>query len=169
MSWREIFGLLIGLAICYGVLSYALANAPQNRAVSEQTQQGSLQEETKQRTVPGAPAGETKTVIVRLAGSRGEPFSANYGNLLSSRTVDGVAPADYEVQVLADPLSGDYVSATAWKTTGSSKELRMQIVDNGRVVKEGSTTEDYGPVTLRWSPGEQPPSETTSPSPAKTK
>ena len=173
ISWLEILGLLIGVAISYGVLSYAIANAPQNReTASEQTQPRTQQGGAKQRTTPTVSDGETKTVVVRVTGFKGEPFSANYGTLDSSRSVDGVAPMDYEVRVRTGPLLGDSVSATAWKTTGDSKELKVQIVDNGKVVKESSTTEDYGAAYVRWSPNERPPggatTGTTTPGTEKT-
>jgi hypothetical protein len=167
ISWREVLGLLIGLAICYGVFYYAVTYMPQIReAVSKQTQKEDAQrgETEQQRTDPTAPEGDTKTVIVRVTGSKGEPFGANFGNLRSSRSVEGVAPTDYEVRVNTEPRSGDYVSATAWKTTGNSKEIKVQIVEDGRVVKENSTTEDYGATGVRWSPNEQQSGETTAPS-----
>ena len=164
ISWREVLGLLIGLAVCYGVLSYAIANAPQNREVaSEQPREDSGQSETKQQTTPAVSAGDMKTVTVRMTGSRGSPFGANFGNRNSSRSVEGVAPADYEVRLSTDPRSGDYVSATVWKTTGDSKELKVQIVDGGRVVSENSTTEDYGVTGVRWDPNQPQPGETTAP------
>jgi hypothetical protein len=77
--------------------------------------------------------------------------------------VEGRAPADYEVRVSTDPDSGDYVTATAWKTTGDSNELKVQLLDEGKVIKEGSTTKDYGVVAIRWSPDEPQSGETTTP------
>ena len=55
------------------------------------------------------------------------------------------------------------VTATAWKTTGDSNELRVQLLDEGKVIKESSTTRDYGVVAVRWSPGEPQSEETTMP------
>jgi hypothetical protein len=163
VSWREILGLLIGLAICYGVISYALSNAPQIREVaSEQKGKNAQPSETNQRTTSTASETNTKMMTIRITGSRGEPFGANYGNLRSVYWAEGVVPVDYEVQVSTDSLSGDYVSATAWKTTGNSKELKVQIIDNGKVLKEASTTKDYGAVGTRWSPNEPQTGGTTT-------
>jgi hypothetical protein len=163
ISWREVLGLLIGLAICYGVISYAITNAPQNRETAlDQTQENSLQGVAKHQTGPTTSEGDTKTVTLRMTGSSGESFGANYGNLDSSSTVEGVIPKDYEVRVRTDPRSGDYVAATAWKTAADSKELKVQIVDSGKVVKESKTTEDYGAASIRWSPNERPTETTTS-------
>ncbi len=162
LSWREILGLLIGLAISYGVITYALTNAPENReTASEQTQTKTQQGVTTQQTTPLVSASETRTVILRVTGSNGQRFSANYGTLDASRSVDGVAPADYEVRVRTDPLSADSVSAMIWKTTGDSKELTVQLIDNGRVVKENSTTKEHDSAYIRWSPNEQQPGGTT--------
>ena len=164
ISWREVLGLLIGVAICYGLFSYAVIHAPEIReAASERTKEEDAQRgEAEQRTTPEASNEDTKTVTVRVTGSSGEQFGANYGNLRSSQTVEGVVPADYEVQVHTDPSSGDYVTATAWKTSGDSKELKVQVLDKGTVVKEGSTTKDYGAAGVRWNPNEPPPAETTT-------
>jgi len=156
-------GLLIGLAICYGVISYALSNAPQIREVAlEQKGKNAQPGETNQRTTSTASETNTKTMTVRITGSRGEPFGANYGTLRSIRWVEGGVPVDYEVQVSTDSLSGDYISVMAWKTTGDSKELKVQIIDNGKVLKEASTTKDYGAVGTRWSPNEPQTGGTTT-------
>ena len=165
IGWREVLGLLIGLAICYGVLSYALTNAPQYReTASEQTRESSQPETTGQQAASEAPDEDTKTVTVRITGSSGLSFGANYGNLDSSRSVEGVTPTDYEATVRTARSSGDYVSATAWKTTGDSSELKVQILDNGRVVRETSTTKDYGATGVRYNPNDpDPPPETTTP------
>jgi len=173
ITWREVLGLLIGVAICYGLFSYAVHYAPQLReAASERTQEEDSRRggETSQRasTTPASSDEATKTVVVRVTGTTGESFGINYGNLSSSQSDEGTLPADYEVQVRTDPSSGDYVNATAWKTTGDSRELKLQILDNGKVVSEGSTTKDYGATGVRWSPNQPPqPAETTTPTPQK--
>lgn len=171
MVWREALGLLIVVAICYGAFSYVMANAPQDRGtVSEQTQEDTQPGEIEPRTDPAvaygdASEGETEKVTVRVTGAEGVPFGANYGNLLASRSVEGVVPAEYEVLVRTDPGSADYAWAEAWKTTGNSKELRVRMLDEGgKVIREWSTTEDYGSAYVRWGPNEKepPPGETTA-------
>jgi len=165
-------GLLIGVAICYGLFSYAVQYAPQLReAASERTQKDSRSGgETEQRasTTPASSDEETKTVTIRVTGTTGESFGINYGTLRSSQTDEGTIPVDYEVEVRTDPSSRDYVTATAWKTTGDSRELKVQILDNRTVVGEGSTTKDYGAAGARWSPNQPPqPAGTTTPAPQK--
>ena len=160
ISWREILGLLIGLAICYGVFYYAITYGPQIRAdISKQDREERPQQGTteKERTNSSASEGDKKKVTVRVTGASGESFGANLGNLRSSQSVEGLVPADYEVEVSPDPRSGDYISATAWKTTADRKELKVQILEDGRVVKENSTTKDYGATGVRWSPNERQP------------
>ena len=137
-------------------------NGPEVRkSTSEQTQESSQRGATTQQTTPAASDGDIRTLTLRVTGSSGERFGANYGDLGSSRSVDGVVPMDYEVEVHTDPLAEDYVYATVWKTAGDSSELKVQIIDNGRVVKEGSTTKDYGAASVRWNPNEQQPGTTT--------
>ncbi len=152
--------------MCYGVISYALTSAQDRETASQQTQENTQQEATSQRTTPAAPES-TKTLTVRVGGLTGQSFGANFGNLSSSRSVEGRAPADYEVRVSTDPDSGDYVTATAWKTTGDSNELKVQLLDNGSVIRESSTTKDYGVASVRWSPGEPQSGETTAPAKKK--
>jgi hypothetical protein len=171
ISWREVLGLLIGVAICYGLFSYAVIHAPEIReAASERIkEEDSQRDEAEQRTTLGTSNDDTKTVTIRVTGATGEQFGINYGNLLSSQSAEGIVPADYEAKVHTDPSSGDYITATAWKTTGDSKELKVQVLDKGTVVKEGSTTKDYGAAGVRWNPNEPPPVETTTPSTTQKK
>jgi hypothetical protein len=164
--------LLVGLALCYGVFSYALTIVSESReAASEQPQEEtSLLGSSTQQSTTTTPEEETmKTVTIRVKGPESEPFGINYGNVSSGRSVDGVVPADYEVQVNTDPRSWDYAWALAWKATGDDKELRVQILDNGKVIRQWATTEDYGSAYVRWYPNEKesPSEETTAPSKGK--
>lgn len=167
ITWREVLGLLIGVAICYGLFSYAVLYAPQLReAASERTQEEASRRggETEQRasTTPASSDEEMKTLTIRVTGTTGQSFGINYGNLRSSQTDEGTLPADYQVEVRTDPSSGDYVTATAWKTTGDSRELKVQILDNRTVVSESTTTKDYGATGARWSPNQPPQSAGTT-------
>jgi hypothetical protein len=123
---------------------------------------------TQQQTGSTVSEGSTKTVTVRVTGSKDESFGANIGNLRSSRSVEGVVPAEYEVSVRTDPLSGDYVSVTAWKNAENEKELKVQIIDDGWIIRESSTTKDYGATGVRWNPNAPQPSETTTSTEKKT-
>lgn len=171
IGWREVLGLLIGVGVCYGVISYAalLTSQSQDRGTApELTREDTRSGGIEPRTDPAASYGdasEGETVTVRVTGAEGVPFGAIYGNLRASRSVEGVVPAEYEVRVQTDPGSADYAWAEAWKTAGDSKELRVQILDDGdKAIRQFSTTEDYGSAYVRWNPNEKaPPSgETTA-------
>lgn len=166
ISWREVLALLVGLALCYGVFSYALTIASENHETASQQplEETSMLGSSTQQSATTTPEGDTmKTLTIRLKGPEGEPFGVNYGNVSSGRSVEGVVPADYEVQVDTDPSARDYAWALAWKTTGDDKELRVQILDNGKVIRQWATTEDYGSAYVRWYPNEkEPPSEETT-------
>lgn len=102
---------------------------------------------------PDDPAAGGSGVIVRVTGS--EAFSGNYGTLDSSRSVDGVAPAEYAVEGLDTGMfSFDSVSAVMQKNGAGAGELRVEIVVDGEVVKESYTTAEYGVVQTNWSPAE---------------
>ncbi len=168
VSWREVVGLLIGLAVCCGLVYYAVTQAPRYaETAQEQGAKDSRWGATEPQGGSTVSEGETKTVTVRITGATGESFGANIGNLTFNQTVEGTVPAGYEIKVRTSSEFGDYVAATVWKTSGNSKELKVQLLDGGRVVKESSTTEDYGVTGVRWTPNEQPPPETTTTPKAK--
>lgn len=158
ISWREILGLLIGLAICYGVIAYALTSASENReTASEQPEARPPQSEATQQpsTAPPSSGGDKIKVTIRVTGSTGERFSGEFSTLGSSRSVAGVAPTDYELEARIDPNRSDFVRATVEKTAENDHELKLQILYNGNVVKSASTTEPLGVVGAVWSPRER--------------
>jgi hypothetical protein len=72
ISWREVLALLVGLALCYTVFSYALTMVSENReAASEQPQEEetSLLGSSAQQSATTTPEGETmKTLTIRVKG-----------------------------------------------------------------------------------------------------
>ena len=111
-----------------------------------------MEQSEEQQTEDSSDESSTSNVIVRVTGS--ESFSGNYGTLESSRSVDGVAPAEYPVEVDTGFFSMDSVSAVMQKNGAGSGELGVQIVVDGEVVKETSTTAEYGVAQVSWSPSE---------------
>lgn len=109
-------------------------------------------EESERSADPGA-TGDSG-VIVRVTGT--EAFSGNDGTLDPSRSVDGVAPAEYAVEGLDTGMfSADSVSALMQKTGAGEGELGVQIVVDGEAVEDSYTTaEYYGIVQTNWSPAE---------------
>ncbi|KZX10698.1 hypothetical protein [Methanobrevibacter curvatus] len=69
------------------------------------------------------------------------------GGIDSSNSYDGNGNKTID---LAD-VSGDIVSANAQKQDGSSSKLTIQILKDGKVIKEGSTTAAYGVAQITSS------------------
>lgn len=83
------------------------------------------------------------TVEIRVEGTSGIPFSGNYGDLGSQKSVDGTVPKTYTIN---DP-EGDIISVVFQKQCKSG-ELIVKIVKDGKVVKTESTTAEYGVVSV---------------------
>jgi hypothetical protein len=92
-------------------------------------------------------------VVVRVTGDPGIQFQGNIGNIDSSRSVEGTIPAEFPVDVDQGFFSGDVVSANA-QNMGGAGNLTVQIVNDGEVVKESSTSAEYGIAQVSWVPGE---------------
>jgi hypothetical protein len=101
-----------------------------------------------------AESSETQTITIRVSGTPGMSFSGNYGTLDSSRSVDGTTPDSFEVEVKTGFLEFDSVSAVMQKQEQGSEELTVQMLVDGEVVKEQSTTAQFGVVSLNYLPGE---------------
>src|SRR5947209_8105486 len=166
VSWREILGLVMVLVICSGIVSYALTNVSQNREIASSEQTGKSQEQAANQrpaTTPSSSSSEDKkTLTIRVTGSTGEQFSGQFSTLDASHPVAGVAPIDYKIEARTDPMVADFIFVTVAKTAANSHQLSLQILDNGRALKSGSTTDPYGVVSLTWSPNEQTAPELTT-------
>ena len=166
VSWREILGLVMVLVICFGIVSYALTNASQNREVASSEQTEKAQERAANQQTATTPASSSsedkKTLTIRVTGSTGEQFSGQFSTLDASRPVTGTAPIDYKIEARTNPLLADFVFVTVAKTANNRNQLSLQILDSGKVLKSGSTTEPYGVVSLTWSPNEQTSPEQTT-------
>ena len=166
VSWREILGLVSVLVICFGIVSYALTNASQNGDVASSEQTGRSQKQAANQqpaTTPSSSSSEDKkTLTIRVTGSTGEQFSGQFSTLDASHSISGAVPVDYKIEARTDPRLADFVFVTVAKTTNNSHQLSLQILENGRALKSGSTTEPYGVVSLTWSPNEPTTPETTT-------
>ena len=96
---------------------------------------------------------ETGEIFVRVTGDPGISFSGNIGTLDGSRSVEGTTPEEFAVEVDTGTFAFDSVSALAQNSDGSGN-LVVQIVRDGEVVKEQSTTAQYGVADVTWSPSE---------------
>lgn len=101
----------------------------------------------------GEPAVSGSDVVVRVTGSGA--FSGNYGTLETSRSVDGVAPAEYAVEDLdTGTFSFDSVTAFMQKNGAGTNELGVQIIVDGEIVQESYTSAEYGVAQVSWSPSD---------------
>jgi hypothetical protein len=101
-----------------------------------------------------APADEeVGDIFVRVSGDPGISFQGSIATLDGSRSVEGVTPQEFAVEVDTAAFSMDLVSANA-QNMGGSGNLVVQIVRDGEVVKEQSTTAQYGVAQVTWSPSE---------------
>lgn len=97
--------------------------------------------------------GGTETVTIRVVGDPGLAFTGNYGNIDTSRSVEGTTPAEFQQEVEAGILVFDSVSVVMQNASGAG-ELLVQLIVAGEVVKEASTTAQYGAVSVTYTPGE---------------
>ncbi len=89
---------------------------------------------------------DSQTVTIRVTGTPGVAFSGGYavaGGSYSS--VEGVTPQDFEVEVRT---KADGVAANVRKLDEGNEELTLQLLVDGEVVANKSTTEQFGGVSV---------------------
>lgn len=157
---RRLAGRLAGertrLASLLGVpllLVLALGMLLAGCAGSENDQQANLD-------VPASPE-EANSVVVRISGTEGIPFSGTYGTIEGElQTVDdsvGAQPTEYEVEVQEGVFDG--VTAGFQKSEPGQGELKVAIVADDQVVVESRTLAEFGAVNADWFPQMGPPEE----------
>jgi hypothetical protein len=98
--------------------------------------------------------GETETVIVRLSGTEGLPFSGVLTTDTRSRDVEDTLPAEYEVKL---DTGGHYPDAVRARFSGSyysekDGTLEAEIVYKGEVVERGEITAGGdSQISLQWA------------------
>ena len=112
---------------------------------------------------PGAPEPPTEeedeegeegpNVVVRLTGTPGTVFAGSYGNLEESTYEEGVLeePLEWEVDVRDNGF--DVVNASFVKPRPDEGTLKAEIIVDGEVVTESSTSIQYGALNVSWSFG----------------
>ncbi len=78
-------------------------------------------------------------------------YSCTIGSVDGSRSVEGTPPQEYEVAVDTGPFDYDMVSAFCWKS-GTPGTLGVQIVYDGQVRQEATTSAEFGTASVSWSP-----------------
>jgi hypothetical protein len=92
-------------------------------------------------------AGETKTAIVKVAGTPG------------TRSVNGTTPSQYNVKFSPDPWEMDSIYVDFYKEMDANANyppgtLAVQIVVDGKVVQQSSSAARDAYVSLSWTPSE---------------
>ena len=87
-------------------------------------------------------------VEIRVKGTPGIPFSGDYGDFGTLKSVNGTVPETYTYTI--ESPDGDIVGGTFQKQ-GKSGELIVELVIGGKVVKTESTTAEYGAVSVYYS------------------
>jgi len=108
---------------------------------------------------PSSDKGSTGTITIRVSGgasgAREIPFSGSYGTLSEGWTiVEGTTPAKYQVEVKSGYAQPDIVTATMQKQAEDNTTLAVQIVSEGKIKQEQSTTEPFGVVSASYNPSE---------------
>ena len=152
-------GGLIVLVLLLGIVGAIVGGNQETASKSDEEKQEAEPQDKpgdkkgEEEAPPAKQQGSTEAVTVRVTGTPGIPFQGNYGKLDSSRSVDGVTPQEFEEELDTGFLSIDSISAVMQKV-GEQGELTVQIVVDGEVVKEQSTTAPYGVVSLNYNPNE---------------
>lgn len=115
---------------------------PEQTTPEEQPVQG-IRPSDRQASGPGP-----RVATIEVTGDAS--YSCSVGHLDSPRTVRGRNPATYQVRVVRGGLSLDTVMATCQKISG--EELGVGIIYDGEVKAQGDTTEQFGTVSVSWSP-----------------
>jgi hypothetical protein len=94
---------------------------------------------------------ETKPVTIRVTGTPGVSFSGAYA-ARSAGSIDGVTPQDFAAGEVRSGMDG--VTANVQKRSEGNDELTLQVLVDGEVVQEQSTTAQSGVVTVTLFPEE---------------
>jgi len=92
---------------------------------------------------------DTQTVTIRVTGTPGIAFRGAYatGASDSPGVLEGVTPQDFEVEV-GTRREAEGVAANVKKRDEGNEELMLQLLVGGEVVREQSTTAQFGGVSV---------------------
>jgi hypothetical protein len=127
--------------------------------LTQSSQQSSPSPSEHSSPSPSSDKGSTGTITIRLSGGASGgmeiPFSGSYGTLSEGWTiVEGTTPAKYQVEVESGYAQPDNVAATMQKQAEDNTTLTVQIVSEGKIRQEQSTTEPFGVVSVNYNPAE---------------
>jgi hypothetical protein len=152
---RSFAGKLFRIVMLIGIITAASSCATQ-----QSSQQQSSPPPSKQSSPsPSFDKGSTGTITIRLnggaSGGMEVPFSGSYGTVSGGWTiVEGTTPAKYELEVNSSYAQPDNVTADMQKQAEDNTTLTVQIVSEGKIRQEQSTTEPFGVVSVNYNPSE---------------
>jgi hypothetical protein len=140
-------GGLLGLLLVVIVIAAVIGGTQEEQGGSPAPAPSPSPESAPSPSPPPAKK-EAPEVVISVTGSPGIPFSGSYGTAQGGqRSVDGVVPTDYTVEVEGGAFSFDSVSAVMQKQ-GAEGELTVQILSDGEVLEEQSTTAQFGVASV---------------------
>lgn len=154
-------GLLMLVLVGVGTLFFIAVEEELRRGPVEQERVGQEEpattpnEQPEPEPAPSERSAEAPdTATIRVSGDAA--FSCNVGSLGGSRSVEGVLPPnggtqEYEVPVDAGAFDYDNISAFCWKPGGPGT-LTAEIVYDGEVRQEATTSAEHGNLNVSWSP-----------------
>jgi hypothetical protein len=99
-----------------------------------------------------ADTGGDENVIFRVTGDPSIKFQGSISTTDKQRSVQSVRPQDCPLKdVDTGMFSTDIVSGNTQNMTSKKAKLTVQIVVDGKVEKQASTTTQYGIVQVNWS------------------
>jgi hypothetical protein len=153
---RSFAGKLFSFLMLIGIITAASSCANQS---SQQFEQPSPPPSKQSSPSPSSDKGGTGTITIRVSGGASGgmeiPFSGSYGTVSGEWTiVEGTTPAKYELEVKSGYAQPDNVEATMQKQAEDNTTLTVQIVSEGKIKQEQSTTEPFGMVSVNYNPSE---------------
>ena len=126
------------------------ATTEQGAAPGQTTQGGGLLQGARPGDQGGTGIG-TRVATIEITGD--SRYSCSIGRIDTPRTVRGRNPAPFQIKVAPGGTSLDAVMAVCQKISGDN--LGVRIVYDGEVKAQDSTTEQFGTVSVSWSPIQQ--------------
>lgn len=105
----------------------------------------------------GSPSGGDSpgggSLVLRVSGSPGVGFSGNYTTASGSKNVSGAVggqPTDYELS--GKGVGGVNIVTANVRKQGGNGALKVEILEDGRVVQSQETNAANGSVSVTYSP-----------------
>ena len=100
----------------------------------------------------GASGGTNPSLVIRVSGTPGVPFSGNITTAEGTENISGTVgatPTDFEIS--GDGVAGLSVVTVNVRSQGTGS-LKVELLENGQVVQVQETSAASGTVSLTYSP-----------------